>query len=127
MGEIDEIMLLKEKSEWSKANRIIVLILIVLTVLAMAEVLVSVLVPKSLIADTSGGKSQVEYSVQGVVQVAIEEKIVVDYDPVTGRANGNHTVYTYTDCLWFKPDDNLFSPNYMLIPDYLLEKTGIPQ
>lgn len=117
-----DIMPIKEKSKWSASDRIIASILIALTVLLAAEFLVDVLVPKSLIADILGGKSQVEYSVQGVVQVAIKEKIIVDYDPVTGKANGNHTVYTYADCLWFKPDDNSFSPNYMLIPDYFLEK-----
>ncbi len=112
----------KEKEKWSVAERVKLVLLITGLIAFVFGFIVSVFVPKSLIADILGGKSQAEYSFQGTVQVAIKEKIVADYNPVTGEASGNHTVYTYTDCLWFKPDDNLFSPNYMLIPDYFLEK-----
>lgn len=87
--------------------------------------LVNALAPKSLIADILGGKSRVEYSFQGLVQVAVEDKTVVDYNPVTGEAKGNHTEYTYDDCLWFKSDDKSYSPNYMMVPDYLLEKDRV--
>lgn len=110
------------KESKRSASKIIKPTLFIIAFFIVSALLVNALAPKSLIADILGGKSRVEYSFQGLVQVAVKDKTVVDYNPVTGEAKGNHTEYTYDDCLWFKSDDKSYSPNYMMVPDYLLEK-----